>query len=147
MTRIAIALGIGLLSAGCGGVVAVTPYTSEAERAAVEQQCADLETPEAKAAERASGVAGLAIGLGRFECARPRVWVRTKADPRPRAPEEALLDTGPVPPVPTPEPAASPEEIARHRAEVEGLRQFLREQGHDPSFRPTSSSSSSSATR
>lgn len=37
------------------------------------------------------------------------------------------------PAIVAPEPAASPEEIARIDAEVEEFRQWLREQGEDPS--------------
>jgi TonB family protein len=77
----------------------------------------------------------MAIGMGRFECERPRLWSRTEGPPA--EPERA------IPPLPIMERSAEDEALAaRHRAEAEETRRVLREQGQQAGGKNDSSSPS-----
>lgn len=121
-------LALALLLSGC--VATVSTYATDAERAEFERRCADLNTEHAKLAEQASTTAAIAIGSGRFECERPRVWIRTESPPA--DPERQI----PSPPVM--QRTAEDEELAaRHRKEADDLRRVLKEEqsGRSITFR------------
>ena len=90
-----------------------------------------METDHVKAAERESTLVAVIASTTRFECVRPRLWIKVdgpeKSDvlippERPRPPDALSV-----------EDAAREEGLkARHRAEVDHLKRWLREQGHQP---------------
>jgi hypothetical protein len=72
---LAFASGLALVS-GCVGTVSL--YSSDRERAEFDETCAAVETAEYKAGERQSTALAVVGSTTRFECARPRLWVRVK---------------------------------------------------------------------
>lgn len=61
----ALAVVVALATSGCG-LVAFSPYRSEQESVDFLEECAKLDEPELREAERASILVGLVVGMGRF---------------------------------------------------------------------------------